>query len=141
MDPAGDHTCTITAERSHRDIDSAKQKIASYLTKNNIHTDVVSAVELSTYEALVNITDHQPARFRDRLISIACSISGRCISVTISYDGKKFDMTKTDLPDIVDHFRKGKKRGLGIYFIRTLMDTVEYIHERGRNTMTLTKNY
>ncbi len=139
MDPRSDQTFTVSAGRNHGDIESSTKKIASYLTKQGIHTDLVSSMELSVYEALVNIYDHEPENFRDSPIQVECSLSGGLVTVTIRYEGDYFDMTSTKLPDIVEHFKKGKTRGLGIYFIRTLMDSVEYSHDHGKNTLILTK--
>ncbi|HOO71960.1 MAG TPA: ATP-binding protein [Spirochaetota bacterium] len=130
---------TFTTERKHADLDSVKEKITTFLTKNNVHSDLVSTVELSLYEAIINIIDHEPKKYILKPINTTCMINNGCITIELVYEGNKFDMTKVKLPDIVAHFKKGKKRGLGIYFIRTLMDKVEYSYSDGMNKLTLIK--
>ena len=66
-------------------------------------------------------------------------IHGGEVTITISHYGDNFDITKAQLPDIEKHYKSGKMRGLGIYFIMTLMDRVEYSHENMTSTLKMFK--
>jgi anti-sigma regulatory factor (Ser/Thr protein kinase) len=139
MGPSDKRTLRITVRRSHARLDSAKKKIASYLTKQGVHTDVVSAVDLAFYELAINIVGHEPEEYGDEPIALSCVLDEGEIRLELSYRGSGFDMTSVELPDIGLHIRQGKKRGLGIYFMRKLMDEILFQHSDGVTRLTLIK--
>ena len=63
------------------------------------------------------------------------------ILITIESYGDEFDITKVELPDIEEHYKSGKMRGLGIYIIRTLMDRVEHSYKDNINILKLVKTF
>jgi len=140
MNEKGSHTINLKIKRSSDELDITKEKINNFLKLNNINEEILSRIELSIYEVLINIVEHTPAKYKDKDISIECSIIDKNIKAVISNEGESFDLTKVKLPDIVAHYKEGKKRGLGIYFIRTLMDKVVYSYKDNINILTLFKD-
>lgn len=130
----------IALNRNLAELDSGKRELASYLAAYIDNDDIISAVELAAYEALINIYDHESKNFQQKPIILDCKVGKKHIVTNLTYEGNEFDITKVTLPDIVSHFKQGKKRGLGIYFIRTLMDKVEYKHTNSQNKLKMVKN-
>ena len=63
------------------------------------------------------------------------------IIISITDDGKAFDMLSADVPVGIDKPAEERKiGGLGIHFVKTLMDSVEYSREGNLNILTLHKN-
>lgn len=120
-------------------LDYVREKIMAFLNGHGIGESTTSRIDLSVYEAVVNIIEHGSPEFNDRDIQIDCDVRDDEIAVRISYYGNEFDLTRATLPDIEQHYKSGKMRGLGIYFIMTLMDRVEYTHTDMVNTLMMVK--
>jgi anti-sigma regulatory factor (Ser/Thr protein kinase) len=131
---------TLILPRVTSKLDSLRETIVEFLNKHNISESYVSRIELSVYEAVVNIIEHSSPEYNDKEIHVECAVQDNEVLITISHYGDKFDITKTELPDIEKHYKSGKMRGLGIYFIMTLMDKVEYSHNDMISTLKMIKN-
>ena len=60
---------------------------------------------------------------------------------TITSDnGKEFDPTTRPEPDLKSGPEERPIGGLGIHLIRTIMDTVSYKRQSGKNLLIMTKN-
>jgi anti-sigma regulatory factor (Ser/Thr protein kinase) len=130
---------TATMGRTYQELERMRQYANDTLRQHGINESILSRVELSMYETIMNIIEYSvPDDINERII-IDCIVSGGSIRVIIQNHGKKFDLTKIRLPDLEEHYREGKKRGLGIYFIMTLMDRVEYSYSNHTNKTTLIK--
>ncbi|MCU0846457.1 MAG: ATP-binding protein [Spirochaetes bacterium] len=130
----------IKIHQRMEELDSVRIIISDFLKENCVSEENILRTELSIYEVLANIIDHSSPDFKDREIIVECRILKERIKTVISNYGKEFDIRKADLPDISNHFKSGKKRGLGIYFIRTLMDNIDYSYKEHLNKLILTKN-
>jgi anti-sigma regulatory factor (Ser/Thr protein kinase) len=131
---------TIVLPRLINKLDSLRETIVDFLNKHNISEGCVSRIELSIYEAVVNIIEHSSPQYHDKEIQVECAIQDQEILITITHYGDQFDITKAELPDIEKHYKSGKMRGLGIYFIMTLMDRVEYSHHGMISTLKMSKS-
>jgi anti-sigma regulatory factor (Ser/Thr protein kinase) len=127
-------------ERCPELLDPLREELRNFLTSAGIPVDVAAQVDLATYEVIVNAVEHGlMIEGRPEAICCCCEIKGKKIVTRISYYNEKFDLTEHPQPDIIPHFKEGKKRGLGIYMIRTLMNEVHYVFEEGLNTITMYK--
>lgn len=120
---------------------SCRSRATSFLLARGVEVDVISQVELALYEVLINVIEHVKPPSEKSLIRVTGMVGRGRIVFTISYRGRRFDLTKAPLPDIRRHFQEGKEGGLGIYIIRTLMDRVKYEYVGGRNVVTLAKTF
>ncbi|MCP4137358.1 MAG: ATP-binding protein [bacterium] len=138
---AGDKSkiLSLSFHPTMKELDETKIEIAGFLAMNNINEEYISHIELSTYEVIANIIDHTPEEYHNREIEVECKILSGKIETTICNFGDRFNIIEAELPDIPTHFKSGKNRGLGIYFIRTLMDDVRYSYEDNINRLILVK--
>jgi serine/threonine-protein kinase RsbW len=139
MTPA-DEDFSYTLERDLKSLDALRESMATYLRERALDERTVAIVELCCYEAVANIIEHSQPSEVDNLIRVRCSLHDRRVRCEIIHCGPEFDLTQAPMPDIRQHFKQGKNQGLGIYMIRTLMNEVAFTHERGRNTLVITKN-
>jgi len=54
-------------------------------------------------------------------------------------DGNVFDINHFIEPDLDNLVQEKRKGGLGIRLVKSIMDTVEYLHRGGKNVCRLTK--
>jgi serine/threonine-protein kinase RsbW len=97
-------------------------------------------VQMAVDEACTNVIEHAYRGKPDGTIDIVCNQRGSEFIVTISDFGARFDPKKIELPKTHDPLPKRRIGGLGLFFMRKLMDRVEFDFESGRgNRLTMTK--
>jgi len=129
---------SISISQTLRELDRARCDLLNFLVANKTRDDIISRLELSVYEVLINVVDHAPDEYRDKKIDIECNISDDNIRVEISNYGDEYDIRIPELPDIDEHVKAGERRGLGLYIIRRLMDEVDYSYKDHISRLTLT---
>ena len=113
-------------------IDQAEQE---NFTKNDIY-----AIQTAVDEACSNIIDHAYRGENKGLINIQVQPIEKGLQIIIQDDGIPFDPDDVPEPDITSPLEIRKERGLGIFFMRKLMDRVIFdFSESAGNTLTLVK--
>jgi serine/threonine-protein kinase RsbW len=86
------------------------------------------ALTLAVDEAVTNVMEHayegQPAGGCE--IEVDLSADDRCFAVTLRDRGRPFDPGAVHLPEMRAHVQAGRKHGLGLFLIRTIMDEINY---------------
>lgn len=113
----------------------------SRMTERSLLTpEDANRVILAVDEAISNIIEHAYEDHTEGTIEIEVVADTERFKVSIHDSGKLFNPTSVELPDIMEHVRKGKKKGLGIFLIRQIMDEVTYHYQEGvRNELVLSK--
>ncbi|MCX5886281.1 MAG: ATP-binding protein [Proteobacteria bacterium] len=112
------------------------QAVSSCAKKQGFSTKKVQEIELATEEALVNVFKYSyPEGTGD--VEVVCTLEGSTLMVDIIDSGIPFDVTSVPDPDINADISDRKIGGLGIFFIKKLMDDVRYRRENNKNILTL----
>ncbi len=100
----------------------------------------VYAIQTAVDEACANIIDHAYGAEGIGDIEILVSNIKNGIKITLHDEGEPFDPMDVPDPDITSPLEIRRERGLGIFFMRKLMDKVvfEFSSKKG-NTLTLVK--
>ena len=98
------------------------------------------AVQMAVDEACSNIIEHAYKGKETGPIGCTCEITPDSLIVTLNDHGRCFDPTRASQPDLSAKLGDRAQGGLGIYFIRKLMDRVEYKYSPDcGNTLKLVK--
>ncbi len=95
--------------------------------------------QLAVDEACTNIIEHGYGGENRGAISVTCEVAPGEIVITIHDQAQHFDVSAVPEPDLqapLDEMRIG---GLGLYFMRHVMDAVEFSYEGGGNKLVLVK--
>jgi anti-sigma regulatory factor (Ser/Thr protein kinase) len=94
-------------------------------------------------EVVTNVMFYGYTDDRDHDISLEFSRGeDHTISVVVSDDGRSYNpFERADDAGVGKPLEERKIGGLGIHFIKTFMDRVEYVRRDNRNIVTLTKKY
>jgi serine/threonine-protein kinase RsbW len=95
-------------------------------------------IDLAMEELLVNIFNYAyPGRSGD--VEILCRIddAGRLL-VDIADEGIPFNMLSRQDPDLEAGIEERDIGGLGVFFVKQLVQGIQYRRESGRNILTLT---
>jgi len=95
-------------------------------------------VQLAVDEACSNIINYGYTETEDvGVITIICSTKENEVKIVISDAGKPFDPTSVPPPDLDTNLEDRTVGGLGIHFIKTLVDELRYEYRDGKNLLTL----
>ena len=97
-------------------------------------------VQMAVDEACTNVIEHAYRGKSDGTIDIVCDKRGDEFVVTIQDFGARFDPKKIELPKTNEPLAKRRIGGLGLFFMRKLMDHIEFDFKSGRgNRLTMVK--
>ena len=113
--------------------------ILNNLRQNAIPPDNQNRIILAVDEAISNIIEHAYELQRTGYIDIYYCYEPQKVQVEILNGGRDFDPSKVKEPNIAELVKQGKKRGLGIFLMRQIMDEVKYTCKTGQNHLLLVK--
>jgi len=100
----------------------------------------VYAVQMAVDEACTNIIEHAYGGEGRGDIEITCRISADKLTVILHDYGRPFDPTGVLSPDLEESLEERNAHGLGLYFMRRLMDEVEFeFRPDSGNVLTMVK--
>ncbi len=122
------------------------EEICNYVTHcandAGLNESEVYAVQLAVDEASTNIMEHGYGRECPNRIDITCEILEDGLKVVIYDDAEPFDPESVPNPEINVSLDEVKPRGLGIFFMRKMMDEVQYESSPDTgNTLTMIKRH
>lgn len=95
-------------------------------------------VQLAVDEACSNIINYGYTDTGDMgMINIICSTRKNEVEIVISDAGTPFDPTSVQPPDLAANLEERDIGGLGIHFIKTMVDELTYEYRDGKNVLTM----
>lgn len=116
-------------------IGNIAEQIARELETNGDKDALAYHLNLVLTEAVANAIEYGDDHGADRTVKVCLSIADREIRIRVHDQGQGFDITAVPPPD-VDQL---SERGRGIFFIRNLMDSVEYHRDADGNVLEMRK--
>ena len=96
-------------------------------------------IQLAVDEACTNITKHAYSEQKG-IISLSLELTGSDLTIIIRDRGEPFDHSSVPPPDLEADLYKRKIGGLGVHFMKTLMDEVSYnLDTEKGNELTMRK--
>ena len=108
--------------------------------QGGLNARAVYAVQMAVDEACSNIIEHAYGGEDRGEIECTCRVSDDGLTVMLRDHGRSFDPTNVPDPDLHASLQERSGGGLGLYFMRQLMDDVrfEFTPESG-NLLTMVK--
>lgn len=111
--------------------------VSSFTRELGFDPGRLSEIELCVEEVLVNIFNYAyPGETGEVEISCRSGPEG-VLTIEIVDSGIPFDILSSDDPDISLTIDERNVGGLGIYFVKQLMDRVEYRRENNKNYLSM----
>ena len=127
----------------HNDIQQIPQLadfVETIAAEKKLDQGLVLNLNLALEEAVTNVILYAYPQGTDGLVDIEAIIHPSSLDFIISDSGKPFDPTKAPMPDTSLGIQDRPIGGLGIYMVKTIMDTVQYERIGERNILTMTKH-
>jgi serine/threonine-protein kinase RsbW len=96
-------------------------------------------VQMALDEAVTNVMEHAYGGRSDGRISIKCRVDARELFLEIRDQGEPFDPRTIKKPDLKKPLSERTIGGLGVFFMRKLMDKVEFSRDAAGNITRMTK--
>jgi len=100
--------------------------VAKVASRIGFDTDEASKIELAVDEACTNVIKHAYANNSNQMIEVSIKVDQKKLIIIVADKGKGFNPDKIKLPDLNESIKEGRKGGLGLCLIKTLMDKVEF---------------
>ncbi len=134
------------SERIQAEIDNSIGEIAKVISlietfgeRHRLPEAVVGHLTLACDELLTNIVFHGFPDGRLHKILVSIALDGNKLEAEIIDDGIAFDPLARPTPDVTLATEHREIGGLGIHFIRTVMDRVDYRRSNGQNHLKMVK--
>ena len=115
---------------------TARERVGGLLDGRGFSAEQRADVQLALGEAIANAIRHGCPRAQTPgpiRVRAACDSDGLTLGVTDP--GPGFDAARLPAPDVT----LLKEGGMGVFFMRSVMDTVKYHHDGRGNTVVMTK--
>ena len=98
-------------------------------------------IMLAVEEWYVNIVKHGFLGRNIGIVKLALDMTDGRLEVTVSDNGPEFDPLSIPEPEKPENVEEAKIGGLGIHFIRNLMNSVNYRRKGERNILTMIRTF
>jgi len=117
--------------------------ITEFVTKaaqaSGLNEKALFEVQLAVDEACTNAIEHGYGEEKNGEIALCCECAEGDFVVTIRDNARPFEPDAVPSPDITCSLDKRQDRGLGLYFMRQLMDEVCFHFTAEGNELTMVK--
>ena len=139
---------TLLFTRNEFETEAKKEKLPDVLSFIENHLEEIGCspktmmqISVAAEEIFVNIADYAYAPKNGKAI-VRVEVCEEPLKVIITFidNGKPFDPTKKEDPDVTLSAEERNIGGLGIFMTKKMMDDVVYEYSEGRNILTLKKD-
>lgn len=106
----------------------------------NISMDIILNINLVLEELVTNIIFYGYDDNNEHVINIDLSYGNKTLKMKIEDDGREFNPLLAVEPEAVRTIENSRIGGLGIHFVRKIMDKISYKRSNNKNSLTLIKN-
>jgi anti-sigma regulatory factor (Ser/Thr protein kinase) len=109
--------------------------------EHHLAPEVLADMQVALDEVLRNIMNYAYTDKAEHEIHIRLQVLDNVLDAVIEDDGAPFDPLAIPAPDISKPLRERRVGGVGIHFVRKLMDEVAYNRAGERNRLVLRKRF
>lgn len=119
------------------DIQALQDVVEDYLAAKDVPTDAVFKVNLVLDEWLTNVLSYGSGHGD---VTVTLALRDGAIETEITDQGTPFDPLEAPDADVHSELDDRKIGGLGLHFMREMMDTIAYRRDGDRNVLTLRRS-
>ncbi len=128
----------INLTKNISDLTMLVTKLEKFFEENNI-SSISIPMTLILEELYTNTITHGASDGRDIFIEVNLGIDKNELVMTYKDNGIPFNVLKLPDPDLTASIEKREVGGLGIHYVKTLTDSVEYDYLEKQNVLKMKK--
>jgi serine/threonine-protein kinase RsbW len=114
--------------------------VSRMIRQSRVTKEDENKIILAVDEAVTNIIEHGYDQGVDGHIELEIESETTQFKVVVRDSGRVFNPESVPSPDMKEHMKSGRKKGLGLFLMRQIMDEVRYRYKDGvQNELTLVK--
>lgn len=121
------------------ELDRVVAALEEFAGRTGLDATNLQQVTLAIDELFTNIVSYGGLAGPAASISLDVVLDGSVLRISLSDPGRPFDPQEIPPPDLDSSLDDRPIGGLGVHLARTLVDTLAYRREDGRNHLSLTK--
>jgi anti-sigma regulatory factor (Ser/Thr protein kinase) len=130
---------SITLANQRSEIDRLVGFVDEFAARHSLSPDVVFALQLALDEIFMNVVRHAHDDGLPHEIGVRLALEEGIVTTVVEDDGRAFDPLSVPPADIEAAIEDRPIGGLGVHLVRSIMDTVEYRREHGKNVLVMRK--
>lgn len=135
------NTGELKVKSQTENLSEIRDFVSANAVKAGISNSTIDNIILAVDEACTNIIKHAYKLSPQGEIIIRIDYDTNKFTITIIDYGKSFEPERVPRPDLQKYYREHRVGGLGMYLMKSLMDSVEYKTVPGKyNQVLLSKN-
>lgn len=123
------------------DMQIATSMLSRFAAENGLPPPILHDLNVVLDEALNNVIAHAYEDGAHDEITVRMELRPGAIAITIEDRGRPFDPRRASAPDLAAPLRARKVGGLGVHFMRSLMDDMTYARAGDTNRLCLIKKF
>ena len=136
-----DRTLALRLANRLAAIAEAAEEISRFCEGHGVPVAAIGHLNLALDEAMTNTIAYGWPEGGEHELVVTISVSDGMMVAEIADDGIAFDPLKVPPPDLESDLASRPVGGLGVHFVKTLMDDVGYRRDGGRNVLTMKKRF
>jgi serine/threonine-protein kinase RsbW len=130
----------LSVSNDTRHLLAVRDFISRMARHGGLPPEEVHKIVLAIDEAVTNIIEHGYNKDEKGTIELEADWERDRFQVVIRDSARVFNPESIPAPDMVEHVKAGRKKGLGLFLMRQIMDEVRYRYKDGvQNELTLVK--
>ena len=121
------------------EIERLATEVSRFADAHGIAPEAAGDLNLALEEVVANVITHAYPRGGAHDIRVEITAAKDRLTAQVEDDGVYFDPLRRADPDITLRIEKRSVGGLGLFFVRKVMDELSYSREAGRNRLTMAK--
>lgn len=121
------------------DLPVAADAATQFLEGNNASEGVIFAANLAIEEIVTNTIKYGYDDARKHEIIVRLEVTENSLNIEICDDGREFNPFNEPEANVSRRSHESQIGGLGIHFVRKMLDTCAYDRREGRNIVKLSK--
>jgi anti-sigma regulatory factor (Ser/Thr protein kinase) len=129
----------ITLRNDLSEIERLANTVIQFGRKINLSDETIFDITLSLEEIINNIISYAYEDKREHQINVHVALKGPVLAFEVEDDGVPFNPLEVSQIDINKPVKDRQPGGLGLFFVRNLMDELAYRREKNMNIFTMKK--
>ncbi len=131
------NTICIQLKNNLSELESVNKVVAEFAERHHLSSKVLFNLNLALEEILTNVISYAYDDKDEHQITVRLFLEQGQLNVEVEDDGRPFNPLEAPEPDLSKSLEERSVGGLGIHFVRKLMDELEYRREEGRNLFVI----
>ena len=131
----------ITIVNQGSELARVAESLDQLAAERHLAPEIVADMQVALDEVLTNIAKYAHTDNAEHEIHICLQVRDNVLEAVIEDGGAPFDPLAVPAPDVSAPLHQRRVGGVGIHFVRNLLDEVTYKRVGGRNRLVLRKRF